>query len=114
MDKFTHGVHRSQLMFLDSSPTAETSHVTSTFAETPDTMTSSAAPALTEGLVMTSAPDAPISAQLIQSTIAPFLGMEFFEFFFTDDDSKNTRGFLKGILELHTSPVLFPPFHLPY
>jgi len=73
---FRHGVYRSPLFFSDSSSTAEMSHVTSSVVETTDTVTSSSAPASSEGFLVTSAtPESPISAQMIQSTIAPFIRM---------------------------------------
>ena len=64
------------VFFTDLSATTKTSYVTSSVEETLNSMTSSGAPGSEEGLVMTSAtPESPISAQLIQSTIAPFIRM---------------------------------------
>jgi len=69
--------------FTDSLASAKMAHVTSSVDETQARMTSSAAPDSAESLVMTSAtPESPISAQLIQSTIAPFIRMNRFEFRF--------------------------------
>ena len=95
------------VVFTDLSATTKTSYVTSSVEEIPNSMTSSGAPGSEEGLVMTSAtPESPISAQLIQSTIAPFtrinrIGFRFIYLIWLAEKTKdqNVTNVSRGIWE---------------
>jgi len=122
---YRHGVYRSQLMFSDSSSTAEMSHVTSSVVKTTDTVTSSSARASSEGFLTTSAtPESPISAQMIQSTIAPFIRMDCLELrfiafgkctsrntclFLQDKPKKSARSNSRRSFLTEIGPSYYPP-----